>query len=234
MADIINISNMNILIGKNKDVFDFIVDYFKKNKTWIITINSLMYIEYLKNLDYQKCFNKASFSIPDGVGIVNKLNKKNLNTERITGIDTLEKLFELSSKNNYNVYLLGSKLKYVKSAAEKTNLKYKDIIKGYRDGYFNEKEEQKIVEDINKLNIDILFVGMGIPNQELFLLRNYDNLNIRLAMGVGGSFDVISDHIPRAPNFFQKLGLEWFYRIIKEPKRLNKIPDLIKFYFKKI
>jgi len=230
-----NVKNINFLLGKKNDVFKYIENSIEKNeKTWIITLNALMYMEYFKNSDYKKCIESSSFNIPDGVSVVKKLKKLNFETERITGIDTLNYLLKISELKKYKVFFLGSQEEIIKKAFTNTNLSYNNVVCGYNNGFFNYDDEEKIIKKINNLETDILFVGMGIPKQELFILKNHNRLNVRLFMGVGGSFDVLSNSISRAPVFFQKFSVEWLYRMLKEPKRFEKFPDLIKFYFKKI
>ena len=100
---------------------------------------------------------------------------------------------------------------------------------GTHNGFFNNDEE--IVNQINLLNPDVLLVGMGAPKQEKWIFKNKDKLNAKVFIGIGGSFDVMSGKIKRAPLFFQKLGLEWLYRLIKQPKRFFRMLSLPKFLF---
>jgi N-acetylglucosaminyldiphosphoundecaprenol N-acetyl-beta-D-mannosaminyltransferase len=227
------LNSLTILCGEKKEIYNFIAEkLFLEDKLWIVTLNALMYMEYIKGNEYSVALKEASFSIPDGVGIVKLLKKKGIETERCPGYDTMEFLLRLSTKQNYKVYLLGSTEEAVKKASENIVNKFGTAIVGYHHGYFDWNMESEIVEDINNKKADLVFVGMGIPKQEIFIKRNIESINAKLLMGVGGSFDVLAGEVKRAPQFYQKLGLEWFYRMIKEPRRIKKIPDLVKFYLR--
>lgn len=108
--------------------------------------------------------------------------------------------------------------------------KYPGIkVEGYHHGYFDQDEEKKIIEEIIESKPDIIFVALGAPKQEKWIWDNKDKLPAKIAMGVGGSLDVLAGRVKRAPEFFRKAGLEWFYRLIKEPKRFFRMMKLPKF-----
>ena len=102
-------------------------------------------------------------------------------------------------------------------------------IVGVRNGYFTDDEEEEIINEINASGADILFVCLGAPRQEKWIHKNKDKLKVRVAMGVGGSIDVFAGTVQRAPDFFCKTGLEWFYRLMKEPWRAKRMMDLPRF-----
>nr|WP_319401201.1 WecB/TagA/CpsF family glycosyltransferase [uncultured Carboxylicivirga sp.] len=141
--------------------------------------------------------------------------------ERVAGIDLMIKLVDLASKNGYKCYFLGSKEDVVKSVVNHYQKKYSsDIIAGYRNGYFSAKEESGIVNEIAKSGAHILFVAMSSPKKEVFLSRYKEDLKVPFIMGVGGSFDVISGVTKRAPFWMQRIGMEWFFRFMQEPRRM--------------
>lgn len=144
--------------------------------------------------------------------------------ERVAGIDLMENLVELSSKKNYKIFFLGATEEIVESVVNKYSRKYgKEIIAGYRNGYFNKSEEEQIAVQISKSKAQLLFVAISSPKKEKFLYQYRDQLaNVNLIMGVGGSFDVVAGKVKRAPLWMQKAGLEWFFRFIQEPKRMWK------------
>ena len=140
----------------------------------------------------------------------------------------MESICENSIKNKYSIYLYGAKEDSVKKSKDNLEKKYKNInIVGYVNGYRNESD---VIKDINKSKPDILFVALGTPKQEEFIINNKEKLkNIKIIMPVGGSFDVISGNLKRAPLIFRKLKLEWLYRMLKEPKRFVQVFKLIYF-----
>tara|TARA_B100000780_G_scaffold49668_1_gene30835 strand:- start:1956 stop:2705 length:750 start_codon:yes stop_codon:yes gene_type:complete len=144
--------------------------------------------------------------------------------ERVAGIDLMEKLVEKSYKDNYKCFFFGAEDKVVKEVVRKYSLKYsKNIIAGFRNGFYEKNDEKIIVNQIKESNPDFLFVAITSPKKEIFLNKYKEELkNISFIMGVGGSFDVISGKTKRAPVFMQKLGLEWFYRFLQEPQRMWK------------
>ena len=144
--------------------------------------------------------------------------------ERVTGVDLMQDLVDLASKKDYKIYFLGAKEEVVKRVVEHYSEKYSPkIVAGYRNGYFSDDEEKEIASQIAKSGANILFVAITSPKKENFLFRNKDLLsNVNFFMGVGGSFDVVSGVIKRAPMWMQRTGFEWLFRIIQEPKRMWK------------
>jgi N-acetylglucosaminyldiphosphoundecaprenol N-acetyl-beta-D-mannosaminyltransferase len=143
--------------------------------------------------------------------------------ERVAGIDLMQELVSMSSKKNYRIYFLGAKEEIVKKVVEIYFKTYgSQIIAGYRNGYFSRDEEKGIAEDIGKAHADILFVAMNSPKKEIFLNTYKETINTPFIMGVGGSFDVVAGFVKRSPVWMQKLGLEWFYRMMQEPGRMWK------------
>lgn len=144
--------------------------------------------------------------------------------ERVAGIDLMENLVELAYNKNFKIFFFGAKEEVVSSVVKKYKIKYsKDIIAGYRNGYFNKEDEGHIAQQISDSGADILFVAISSPTKENFLYDNKETLRgVNFIMGVGGSFDVVSGLVKRAPLWMQKIGMEWFYRFAQEPKRMWK------------
>ena len=142
--------------------------------------------------------------------------------ERVSGIDLMENLVKNSFEKGYKCFFLGAKKRVVSNLVGKYSKLYsKDIIAGYRHGYFDTNEEKYIVDDIINSGANILFVAISSPKKEIFLNKFKSELkHINFFMGVGGSFDVIVGDIKRAPVFVQKIGMEWFYRFLQEPARM--------------
>jgi len=144
--------------------------------------------------------------------------------ERVAGIDLMENLVELSGRKKYKIFFLGATEEIVKSVVNKYTKEHgEEIIAGHRNGYFKKSEEEQIAEQISKSEAQLLFVAISSPKKEKFLYQYRDQLaNVNLIMGVGGSFDVVAGKVKRAPLWMQKVGLEWFYRFVQEPKRMWK------------
>lgn len=143
--------------------------------------------------------------------------------ERVTGIDLFQRLVELASKKGYSIYLFGAKEEVVTKVKAIFEDRYPGIqIVGYRNGYFTEADEPKIVSDMADSGADMMFVAFSSPKKEYWVHRYLKQIGIPFVMGVGGSFDVVAGVTDRAPMWMQEHGLEWFYRFIQEPGRLWK------------
>ena len=144
--------------------------------------------------------------------------------ERVSGIDLMQKLVAISHEKGYKCFFFGATDNIVKEVVKRYSQLYsKDIIAGYMHGYYNIKDEADIVRDIAQSGANILFVAITSPKKEIFLNKFKKELgNVNFIMGVGGSFDVVSGEINRAPLFMQRYGFEWFYRFLQEPRRMWK------------
>ena len=197
----------------------------------IFTPNSEILVDAVKDPYFTQILNEGNLVVPDGIGVViaSKFYGMPIR-ERVTGYDLMCKLIEIAYKKEKSMYFLGGAEGVAEEAALNMIEKYKGIkIKGWHNGYFNEEEEKEIINNIIKLEPDIIFVALGAPKQEKWIYENRDLLPVKIAMGVGGSLDVLSNRVKRAPEFFQKSGLEWLYRLIKEPKRIFRVLKLPKF-----
>lgn len=143
--------------------------------------------------------------------------------ERVAGIDIMENLVKLAADKKYRIFFLGAKEDVVKEVVRRYSSMYgKEIIAGYRNGYFTNDEEGAVARQIADSGASILFVAMSSPKKEIFLNTYKQVIQTPFIMGVGGSFDVVSGLVKRAPMWMQKTGLEWFYRVIQEPGRMWK------------
>lgn len=143
--------------------------------------------------------------------------------ERVTGIDLMQELVIMAAQNKYQIFFLGAMEEIVTKVVEIYTTKYgKEIIAGYRNGYFNHEEEQSVAQQIANSNASILFVAMTSPKKEIFLNTYKNIVQVPFIMGVGGSFDVVAGFVKRAPKWMQDMGLEWFFRTIQEPRRMWK------------
>lgn len=205
------------------------IDYLNYNKLHLIfTANPEIVMLGKENSEFLNIINSGNLIVADGIGVV--IGSKILGNplpERVAGYDLVQKVFEKIKDTNKSVYFFGAAPGVAKKAAKRMRVKYPGLnIVGIQDGYFTKEEEERILSNINELKPDILLVGLGAPKQENWLYKNKDKLNVKLAIGVGGSFDVMSGEIKRAPKLFIKLGLEWLYRLITQPSRIKRMIKL--------
>jgi exopolysaccharide biosynthesis WecB/TagA/CpsF family protein len=205
----------------------------QKNSCYVVTPDTLAILRARKDIEYLEITKKASLVTPDGAGLLwATTTLDNPLIERITGIDLINQICQLAVKKKYSLYLLGAKEEVIKEAAENLRKKYQGIdIVGYHHGYFDCNEDKydhgnnigkEIVKQIKKKRPDFLLVGMGVPKQEFWISKHKDELGVPVCIGIGGSFDVLSGKIPRAPLWMQNHGMEWIFRLIKEPKRIKR------------
>ena len=214
------------------DLINCIFEDFNNNlSNFIVNINPEIITKNYKNNKLKNIFNEQRYQIPDGIGIILASKIKHCKIkERITGIDLMDFICKESVNYNANIFLYGGKDGIANKAKKELEITYPCIkIVGTCNGY---EDEEKVLEEIKRTNANILFVGIGSPNQEEFIINNKDKLNnIKIFMPVGGSFDVISKTLKRAPNWMIKLNLEWLYRLFQEPKRFLRQLNLVKFLF---
>lgn len=182
-------------------------------------INSLNTNHRLKEI-----INGCGIINADGASVVlaSRFLKKPL-PERVAGIDLMQKLVDVSEKKGYSIYLLGAKQQVVEKTAQVLKGKHKDLnILGVHNGYFKQQDWKEISKELKKLCPDIVFIGITSPLKEYLIEYLQNDGNKSVFMGVGGSFDVISGNIPRAPLWMQKTNLEWLFRVMQEPRRLFK------------
>ena len=170
--------------------------------------------------------------IPDGSGVIlaSKILGTPLKKGKVAGVDLGWNLIKAAAEKGYGLYMLGGKPGVAEKAAANLKEMYPSLkISGYADGYF--KDDETVIEKINESGADILFVALGVPKQELWMSKNRDKLKVRLMAGLGGSVDIYAGEAKRAPKIFIKLGLEWLYRLLREPKRIGRMMKLPKFVF---
>ena len=227
------------LLGFDIDTFDFesAVGYAEnlistKSGGQVVTINPEM-IEYgLKNPDFAQILKNADLVIPDGVGVKIGLKIKGVTTQRIAGIEFSHKLIEECANNNFSIAMIGAKPHVIKKAAENLKTEFENLNIVYtQDGYFKNVED--VYWGLGEKNPQLILVALGSPKQEEFI-HNYRKHHPETVMiGVGGCFDVWSGEVVRAPEIYQKLGLEWLYRTVKQPERFKRIfPNLPMFLFR--
>lgn len=197
----------------------------------IITLNAEIIHRAQSDPKLKQIINEADLVTPDGSGVVWAANYLGAPVpERVTGIDLTLKLTEVAAKKGWTFYYYGGAPTVAETAAENLQKKYTGLkVIGTCHGYISGLEKEELLKDIKKRKPDILLVALGAPMQEFWIKDHQKELQIPVYIGIGGSFDVISGKATRAPVFFQKAGLEWLYRLIKEPHRIGRMTALPKF-----
>ncbi len=199
----------------------------------IFAINPLKVIMSEENEEVKKIIRSADILIPDGIGILYAAKKEHLHIkERITGIDLMNELCRMSVEIKASVFIYGAEQGNLEQAVINLKNLYPGIdIAGHITGY--EKNEEYVNKLINDSGADILFVAMGSPIQEIYIDENKDKLpSVKVFLGVGGSVDVMSGNVKRAPLWVRRANLEWLYRICFQPRRLPNIKKILEFIFK--
>lgn len=225
--------------------------YIKGNhQAQITTPNPEMVLEARRNENFRAVLQKAQLSIPDGIGILwasyylslpgrgifqlitsllailfapQKIQSQL--PERVTGTDLFESVIRESQQEKWRVFLLGARPGIAKTAIDRLLKKYpKAIFAGSHAGSPSREEEESIRRLINHARPDVLFVAYGNPYQELWIARNLSHLpSVRVAVGVGGAFDFAAGAVRRAPSWIRKIGMEWLWRLLREPRRIRRI-----------
>ena len=195
----------------------------------IVSINLNKVIQSNEDSNMMEIIKSFDCFIPDGISVVRASKKLN---DRITGIDLFEQICKEHFNLNAKIFLYGATQEVVETAKLKLEEKYNGInIVGTENGFV--KDNINLINKINLSKANVVFVAMGSPNQEKWIYNNKEELNVNIFMGVGGSFDVISGKIKRAPKLIRKLGLEWLYRMLNQPKkRFKNIFLQFKYWYK--
>ena len=202
-------------------------------KHYICTPNPEIVMEACKDKELMMILEDADLVVPDGIGVVwaSRYAEERLK-ERVAGYDLTQNLFAKLANTQETFYFFGGAPGVSAKAAHLMQEKYSGLqIVGGHNGYFDEAEERKIIADIQKKKPSVLLVGLGAPKQEKWIYENRRLLDVKLCIGVGGSFDVMAGNVKRAPKVFRKLGLEWFYRLITQPSRWRRMLKLPVFAF---
>lgn len=190
---------------------------------YIATVNSEFISEATHNSDFKNAINGAWICVCDSIGVqwaMRYIHKTSI--QRIPGVDLTWALLKLAEERGYTVFLLGGLPETVSETAAKNIKVVHPNIKIVGTSALGPSDSETIGE-VNRLKPDLLFVAYGSPKQEIFLHDNRKKLQAKIAVGVGGTFDFISGNVKRAPIWMRKLGLEWFYRLIRQPSRIVRI-----------
>ena len=197
----------------------------------VFTPNPEIVMEAQKDEELLRILCGADLVVPDGVGVVwaSRYSEVRLR-ERVAGYDLTQNLFRELAETDETVYFFGGAPGIADTAANMMMKRYEGLnIVGVHDGFFDKEQEGHILADIRAKAPSLLLVGLGAPRQEKWIYEHLTEMNTKVAIGVGGSFDVMAGNIKRAPRVFQKLGLEWFYRLITQPTRWRRMMRLPRF-----
>lgn len=229
------------LLGLNIDTYKFEEAVLKakelidgKNVSQVVTINPEMFEYARKDNDFANIVKESQMVIPDGVGVKIALQINGYKVQRIPGVDFARRLLEETAINNIPVAIIGAKEEVISKAVENLQNEIQGLnLIYYHNGYF--KNDEDIYNELSQKSPKLILVAMGSPRQEQFIYNAKKVLKPCLMIGIGGSLDVWSGNVKRAPKIFQKLGLEWLYRTITQPERFKRIfPTLPLFIIKAI
>lgn len=195
----------------------------KKNKQTIFGAYSTTINLYKTNKEFKEALDHATFIYPEGMGIVfaSKLLGNPIQGKTAL-LDFIFFVFEYAAQKKWPIYILGGTKDVSKKAERNLKKRFPNLIVYTHHGYINSTQTKSIIADINRKKTKILFVSMGSPKQEIWIYNNMKRIQATFFLGIGGSIDVIANRIPRAPRLLIQCGLEWLYRVYKEPKRLSK------------
>lgn len=219
------VNNKNIYAFESKEA---LINYIADKQKILVALNAEKLSKSASELDI---IINENIGYADGIGAVWALRKKGKKSIKIAGAELWLDIID-AFKYNKSFYFIGATQEVMNKTIKKLRTDYPNIqIAGYRNGYFKEEEVNQIKEDIKKSEADVVFVAQGSPRQE-FLMNELKRDHPALYMGLGGSFDVYVGAVKRAPRMFIKLGLEWFYRLLQEPKRWRRQVQLLQFLYK--
>ncbi len=229
----VNIAGVLVDQTTMRDGLGFLKPKLSGNGHYVVTPNPEFVVRAWSDSHFRNILNYADLSIPDGIGLI--WAGKILGTpfsERVAGADFGEALVGLAAESGQSVFFLGGRGDVAKLAAENLQKKYPTlIVAGFHSGEASEQGDEENRSRIGDSHIGLLLVAYGHPKQEYWIERNLPKLNIGLAMGVGGSFDFWSGDTPRAPRWVRRAGLEWLFRLIRQPWRLKRQLALITFIY---
>lgn len=198
---------------------------------YVVTADASMVVLARQDPDLARIVENADLVTPDGAGILwaSHLLKTPI-TQKVSGVDVVAEMVRLSAEKGYRIFFFGAAPGVAEEAAANLRDQFPGAkIVGTRDGFFTAEQEPEIVAQIKAARPDVLFVAMGIPKQEKWIVRYKDEIRVPVSAGIGGSFDVYSGRVKRAPLWMQKNGLEWLHRLKSNPRKIGKVMTLPKF-----
>lgn len=209
-----------------KETFLAIIESSLQNGSKIVQngVNAATITDLKSDNDLKEAINNSDLVNVDGMSVLLALRILGFKVpERVTSPDLAENVLAIADAKKYSIYLLGANHSSLMLCKQKIQERYTNLkIAGYHDGYFGAEQEEEIVDIINNAEPDILLLGMPSPKKEMFVEKNKDKLEVHYFLGVGGFFDILAGLKKRAPIWIQRIGMEWFYRLLQEPRRMWK------------
>lgn len=230
----VSILGVNFINTNMKDMVERLKQrMLNDQKGFVVTANPEIVMKALEDPTYKKYVEKADYVTADGIGVVKgaQILGKPL-PERVAGYDLMRNLLAVLNEQKLKLYMLGAQEETIEKAVQTIKVEYPDLeIAGYHHGFFH-WEDPSIINEIKETRPDLILVALGMPRQEKWIAEHIDKVEKGVFIGVGGSFDVVAGTVKRAPEFWQKLNLEWFYRLLKQPSRWRRMLALPHFALK--
>lgn len=197
----------------------------------IATADASMIAMAQSDADLREIINTADLVTPDGSGLLKGSQILGVPLiERVSGVDIAREICRLSGEMGFSVFFLGSEPGIASAAADNLQKQFpKMLVAGTHHGYFKPEQDAEIIQIVRESGASVLLAGMGIPRQEKWIKKYLSELGVSVAMGVGGSMDVFSGKLKRAPKWYQDHGLEWVYRLCQDPSKIKKVSILPRF-----
>jgi N-acetylglucosaminyldiphosphoundecaprenol N-acetyl-beta-D-mannosaminyltransferase len=194
----------------------------EKRKILHVALNVAKFVKLRRDEELRADVFGADLVGVDGAGIILGARLFGIHVpERVAGVDLMHNILALCAEQGYRPYLLGARPEVLETALNNLKQRHPNIeIAGSHHGYFKPEQEADIIEAIRAAQPDCLFVGMPTPRKERFMARHRAALEVPFVMGVGGGIDILAGHVRRAPDFWQRNGMEWLYRVVQEPRRM--------------
>jgi len=230
----VSILGVKFIHSTMKDMVERLTQRMLTNqKGFVVTANPEIVMKALEDPTYKQYVEKADYVTADGIGVVKgaQILGKPL-PERVAGYDLMRNLLTVLNENKLKLYMLGAQEETIEKAVSTIKNEYPGIqLAGYHHGFFN-WEDPAIINEVKATQPDLILIALGVPKQEKWIAEHIDQVEKGVFIGVGGSFDVLAGTVKRAPEIWQKLNLEWFYRLLKQPSRWRRMLALPHFAVK--
>ncbi|MGE5582694.1 MAG: WecB/TagA/CpsF family glycosyltransferase [Bacillota bacterium] len=234
MRNTVFLKEIPVDLLNNQDIYQLISDWLwtPDNSRQIVTLNAAMLMAAERNPRLKRVIQQADLVTIDGYGIELALKKKGQsNIERLCGVQLARQLLKIAIQTGSSVYFFGGSPRVAKLLQEMASCKWPGLtVSGVRDGFSYQERRSRVIAEIIEKQPNLLFAGLGSPEQELFLSEVLPYLKGTVGVGVGGAFEVITGVKREAPGFIRRRGYEWCYRMLQDPRKLKLLPDLIRFW----